>query len=61
VKADRWHGCKQNFVTRELIKSKEEVQMKSEKVQAKIVEIKEKWKKGPSDANKVHQATKKQR
>jgi hypothetical protein len=29
-----------DFATRELIKSKEEVQIKGEKVQAKIVEIK---------------------
>ena len=50
-----------NFATRESIKSKEEVQIKSEKVQAKIVEIKEKRKKGPSDANEVRQAAKKQR
>ena len=37
------------------------MQIKSEKVQAKIVEIKEKRKKGPSDANEVRQAAKKQR
>jgi Tfp pilus assembly protein PilN len=61
AKADRHLRCVQNFVTRELIKSKEEVQMKSEKVQAKIVKIKEKRKKGTSDANKMHQAMKKQR
>jgi hypothetical protein len=49
------------FATRESIKSKEEVQIKSEKVQAKIIGIKEKRKKGTSDANKARQATKKQR
>ncbi len=61
AKADLRLGCVRNFATRELIKSKEEVQIKSEKVQAKIVEIKEKRKKGPSDANEVRQAAKKQR
>jgi hypothetical protein len=48
-------------LTREFIKSKEEVQGKSEKVQAKIVKIKEKRKKCPSDANEACQAPKKQR
>ena len=37
------------------------MQITSENVQAKIVEIKEKRKKGPSDANEVRQAAKKQR
>jgi hypothetical protein len=45
--------CVQNFATRELIKTKEEVQIKSEKVQAKVVKIKEKSKQGPLDANEV--------
>jgi hypothetical protein len=40
AKADQRLGCVRNFVTRETIKSKEEVQVKSEMVQAKIVEIK---------------------
>jgi hypothetical protein len=61
AKADRRLGCVRNFATRESIKSKEEMQIKSEKVQAKIVEIKEKRKKGPSDANEARQAAKKQR
>jgi hypothetical protein len=42
AKVDRRLGCVRNFATRETIKSKEEVQVKDEKVQAKIVEIKEK-------------------
>ena len=50
-----------NLKARELIKSKEEVQIKSEKVQAKIIGIKEKRKKGTSDANEARQAAKKQR
>jgi hypothetical protein len=44
VKADRCLRCVQNFASRERIKSKEEVQVKDEKVQAKIMEIKEKRK-----------------
>ena len=61
VKAHRRLGCVRNFVTRESFKSKEEVQIKSEKGQAKILEIKEKRKKGPSDANEARQVAKKQR
>jgi antitoxin (DNA-binding transcriptional repressor) of toxin-antitoxin stability system len=38
-----------------------EVQIKDEKVQARIVAIKQKRKKGPSDANEACQAAKKQR
>jgi hypothetical protein len=37
------------------------VQIKDEKVQAKIIEIKEKRKKAPSDENEARQAAKKQR
>ena len=58
AKADRRLGCVRNFATREKIKSKEEVQIKDEKVQARIVAIKEKRKKGPSDANEARQAAK---
>jgi hypothetical protein len=61
AKADRRLGCVRNFATRETIKSKEEVQIKDEKVQARIVAIKEKRKKGPSDANEARQVAKKQR
>jgi hypothetical protein len=61
AKADRRLGCVQKFAIKEWIKSKEEVQIKDEKVQAKIVAIRKKRKKGPSDANKVRQAAKKQR
>jgi hypothetical protein len=46
AKADRRLGCVRNFATRETIKSKEEVQVKDEKVQTKIMEIKEKRKRG---------------
>jgi hypothetical protein len=61
AKADCRLGCIRNFATRESIKSREEVQIKSEKVQARILAIKEKRKKGPSDANEVRQAAKKQK
>jgi hypothetical protein len=61
AKADRRLRCVPNFATRESIESKEEVQINSEKMQAQIVKIKEKRKKGPSDANQVRQAAKKQR
>ena len=60
-KADRRLGCVRNFAIRETIKSKEEVQIKDEKVQAKIEDIKQKRKKAPSDANEARQAAKKQR
>jgi hypothetical protein len=61
AKSDRLLGCLRNFATRESIKSKEGVQIKSEQVQARIVEIKEKRKKDPSDAIEVRQAAKKER
>ena len=61
AKADRRLGCVRNFATRETIKSKEEVQIKDEKVQARIVAIKQKRKKGQLDANEDRQAAKKQR
>ncbi len=61
VKANRHLGCVQNFVIRKMIKIKEEVQTKDLKVQAKIIEIKEKRKKGPSDGTEERQAAKRQR
>jgi hypothetical protein len=60
-KADRRLGCVQNFARRETIKSKEEVQTKDQKVQGKIIEIKEKRKGGPSNGTEARQAAKKQR
>jgi hypothetical protein len=42
-----------------MIKSKEEVQTKDEKVQAKIVQIREKRKRGPSEGTEACQAAKK--
>jgi hypothetical protein len=47
AKADRRLGCVRNFAIRETIKSKEEVQTKDLKVQAKIFEIKQKEKRAP--------------
>jgi hypothetical protein len=47
TKADRRLGCVRNFATRESIKSKEEVEVKSEVVKAKIMEIQGKQKRGP--------------
>ena len=61
AKADRRLGCVQNFVTRETIKSKEEVQTKDQKVQAKIIEMKAKRKRGHSEGNEACQAAKRQR
>ena len=61
AKSDRLLGCLRNVATRESIKSKEGVQIKSEQVQARIVEIKEKRKKDPSDAIEVRQTAKKER
>jgi hypothetical protein len=52
-------GCVHNFATRETIKSKEEVQVKDQKVQAKIIEIKE-MKKDPSEEAETCQSAKKQ-
>ena len=45
---------------RETIKSKEEVQLKDEKVQAKIFEIKTKQKREPLEGTGVHQAARQQ-
>jgi hypothetical protein len=47
AKADRRLGCVRHFGTRETTKSKEEVQMKNETVQAKIADINQKRKRGP--------------
>lgn len=58
AKADRRLGCVRNFAVRESIKSKEEVQVKDQKVQEKMIQIKEKRKKGPLDVNKAPQAAK---
>jgi hypothetical protein len=61
AKADQCLGCIWNFATRETIKSKEEVQTKDIKVQAKITEIKGKRKKGHSKGTVACQSTKRQR
>jgi hypothetical protein len=61
AKADQHLGCVRNFATRETIKSKEEVQTKDKKVQAKITEIKGKRKKGHSKGTVACQSTKRQR
>jgi hypothetical protein len=61
AKADRRLGCVRNFATRETIKSREEVQTKDEKVQAKIVEINGKRKRGQSEGTQERQAGKRQR
>jgi hypothetical protein len=44
----------------ETVKSKEEVQRKDEKVQAKMIEIKERWKRGHCQGTEACQATRKQ-
>jgi uncharacterized FAD-dependent dehydrogenase len=61
AKADRHLGCVSNFAIRENIKSKEEVQTKDLKVQAKIVEIQEKRKRVPLEGTEARQAAKRQR
>jgi hypothetical protein len=61
AKADRRLGCVRNFARREAIKSKEEVQMKDDKVRDKIIHFKNKRKKTPSGEAKARQATKKQK
>ena len=48
AKADRRLGCVRNFAKKESIKSKEEVHTKDQKVQAKMIEIKKKRKRGES-------------
>jgi hypothetical protein len=61
AKADRRLGCIRHFATQETIKSKEEVQMKDENLQAKIIEIKRKRKRGHSKGTIAHQTAKRQR
>jgi hypothetical protein len=51
--------CWPHLVVQE-IKSKEEVQIKDQNMQAKIIEIKMKWKRGPYKGTEARQATKKQ-
>jgi hypothetical protein len=60
AKADRRLGCVRHFPTRESIKSKEEVQIKDQKVQAKMTEINGKRKRGPLEGTEARQAAKKQ-
>jgi hypothetical protein len=59
AKSDRRLGCVRNFATREGIKSKEEVQTKDENVQAKMIQIMEKRKRGPCQGTEARQATRK--
>ena len=61
AKADRRLGCVRNFATREAIKSREEVQVKDEKVQAKILEIKGKRKRGLYEGTEARKAARRQR
>ena len=61
AKDDRQLGCVRNFATREAIKSREEVQVKDEKVQAKILEIKGKRKRGVYEGTEARQAARRQR
>jgi hypothetical protein len=61
AKADRRLGCVRNFAVREAIKSREEVQVKEEKVQAKIHEIKGKHKRGLYEGIEVRQTARRQR
>jgi hypothetical protein len=61
AKADRRLGCVRNFAKREAIKSKEEVQVKDEKVQAKIVDITGKRKRGHSEGTQARQTARRQR
>jgi hypothetical protein len=61
AKADRRLGCVRNFAAREKIKSLEEVQIKDEKVQAKIIDIKIKRQRGPNEGSAARQAAKQQK
>jgi hypothetical protein len=61
AKADQHLGCIQHFATQEMIKSKEEVQAKDKKVQATIIEIKRKHKRGHSEGTIARQTAKRQR
>jgi hypothetical protein len=59
AKADRRLGSVRNFAMRETIKSKEEVQIKCEKVQTKMMEIHKKRKREPFEGAEARQAAKK--
>ena len=61
AKADRCLGCVRHFPTRESVKSKKEVQRKDQKMQAKIVEIEGKRKRGHLEGTKARQAARKAR
>jgi hypothetical protein len=61
AKADRRLGCVRNFAKREAIMSKEEVQTKDQKVQAKMVEIKRQRKRGQPEGTAALQTARKQR
>jgi uncharacterized membrane protein YkoI len=60
AKADRRLGCVRNFASRESIKSRAEVEVKSEVVKAKIMEIQGKRKRGPYEGTVERQAQKRQ-
>ena len=61
AKADSRLGCVRNFATGETIKSKEEVHMKDKKVEAKIISIRGKRKRGQSKETVACQSAKSQR
>ena len=61
AKADRRLGCVGHFPTRENIKSKEEVQRKDTRVQAKMGEIEGKRKRGCLEGTEARQAARKAR
>jgi hypothetical protein len=61
AKANRRLGCFRNFAVRKAIKSREEVQIKDEKVQAKILEIKGKRKRGLYKGTEARHAARRQR
>jgi hypothetical protein len=61
AKANRRLGCVRDVAVREAIKSREEVQVKDEKVQAKILEIKGKHKRGLYEGTEARQAARRQR
>ena len=59
AKADRRLGCVRHFPTRESVKSKEEVQRKDMRVQAKMGEVEEKHKRGCLEGTEARQAARK--
>jgi hypothetical protein len=61
AKADRRLGCVRYFVAQEKLKILEEVQAKDTKVQAKILNIKEKCSRGHYGGTEAHQVAKRQR